>query len=116
MQNVVSSRLALVTAAVIAGSVVAGLAHAGATWVIWSESPEGSDLWSAVRTAPPAFESAEQCRRRAQEFNDLEVAFAKMQGAQAHDVFVCLPDTVDPRPEGALLLDTGKPAGPREEK
>ena len=76
-----------------------------AAWMLWVESPEGSDLWTKVTIGSPAFESAEECARRAQELNALEAAFAKMQAAQAHDLFTCLPDTVDPRPEGALLFD-----------
>ena len=82
-----------------------------AAWMLWVESPEGSDLWTKVTMGLPQFESAEECARRAQELNALEAAFAKMQGARIHDLFTCLPDTVDPRPEGALLLDPAKRKG-----
>lgn len=83
-------------------------------WLLWVETPAGSDLWTNVRMVQPRFESAEECHRRAQELNDFEVAFARMQRAEAYDLFACLPDTVDPRPEGALPLDTADPRRLRE--
>jgi hypothetical protein len=90
--------------ALIAVAVAAPTTAQG-DWMLWVESPEGSDLWTRVRIGPPTFAAEEECHRRARELNVLEAAFAKSQDAQAHDVFACLPDSVDPRPEGALLHD-----------
>jgi len=36
-----------------------------------------------------------------------------MESSEAHDLFSCLPDTVDPRPERALLHDTVDPREPK---
>jgi hypothetical protein len=90
-------------------AIAASGAAAEADYLLWVESPGGSDLWSRVRIRRDSYESAEECRRRAQELNDLEATFAKMQEAQAHDIFTCLPDTVDPRPEGALVNEVTTP-------
>jgi hypothetical protein len=99
-------RITTVVVVVTALALSLSFTPAECAWVLWTESPEGSDLWTTLRIPQPRFDSAEECHRRAQALNDLEVAFAKMQDAHAHDVFVCFPDTVDPRPEGALLLET----------
>ena len=102
-------RLRIVTALAVSWAFAQAFGSTEGAWLLWTETPAGSDLWSVVRIAQPTFDSAEECHRRAQELNDLEVAFARMQRAGAHALFACLPDTVDPRPEGALLL--GGPKG-----
>jgi hypothetical protein len=62
-------------------------AWAAEAWVLWVEAPVGSDQWSIAGLREARFKAKEECER--------------MTG-DARDVFTCLPDTVDPRPEGAL--------------
>jgi ABC-type glycerol-3-phosphate transport system substrate-binding protein len=85
-------------------SAVGTSASAEGSWVLWVETPVGSDSWAVAQIPEPRFKAKEDCERRAQELNTVELAIAKAEGAsgQAHDLFICLPDTVDPRPEGAL--------------
>jgi hypothetical protein len=92
---------------------VATSAATECAWVLWVEQPGGSDHWSIASIPGPRFKVKEECQRRAQDLNDLELTFSKMESAEAHDLFSCLPDTVDPRPEGALLHDTIDPRGPK---
>jgi hypothetical protein len=68
------------------------------------EAPAGSDQWNLAPIAEPKFKTEEDCQRRAQDLNDLELTIAKGErwGGEARDLFSCLPDTVDPRPEAAL--------------
>ena len=75
-----------------------------AEWVMWVEAPVGSDQWSIASVREPRFKAKEECERRAQTLNDSEATIAKMERmtGDSRDVFTCLPDTVDPRPEGAL--------------
>ena len=95
---------------------VATPAVAQSAWMLWMETPAGSDQWSTAHISEPRFKTKEDCQRRAQDFNDLELSIAKMErtGAEAGDLFTCLPDTVDPRPETALRPDTVDPRGPKE--
>ena len=88
---------------------------AQSAWVLWVEAPAGSDQWSIAHIPELRFETNEGCQRRAQDFNDLELSIAKMErtSAEAGDLFTCLPDTVDPRPERALRPDTVDPRGPK---
>jgi hypothetical protein len=73
-------------------------------WVLWVEAPVGSDQWSLPNIVEPKFKDKAECDRRAQHLNDVEASVAKMErvGDDSRDVFTCLPDTVDPRPESAL--------------
>jgi hypothetical protein len=95
---------------VILASTVAALllwpvgAWAEPAWVLWVEAPLGSDEWSVARIPQARFAVKDECDRRAQRLNESELAIAKMErsGGESRDVFTCLPDTVDPRPEGAL--------------
>ena len=91
-------------AAVIALNFAPIQASAAVTWVLWVETPVGSDQWNIASVAPSRFNAKDECERRARHLNDSERAIAKMERAtgEAGDLFSCLPDTVDPRPEGAL--------------
>lgn len=75
---------------------------------LWVESPVGSDQWSVASVPQPRFEGRNECQRLADDLSKFELTIAKMQGAtgEANDAFSCLPCTVDPRAEGALLHDT----------
>jgi len=75
-------------------------AHAECEWVLWVESPVGSDQWSIAPVPRPRFEAKVDCDRRAEALNDLERTVSKMErsAGEAHDLFTCLPCTVDPRP------------------
>ncbi len=84
-------------------------AQAERVWMLWVESPAGSDQWSLAPIAEPGFKTEEDCQRRAQDLNDFELTMAKGErwSGEAREIFSCLPDTVDPRPEAAL------PRGPK---
>jgi hypothetical protein len=79
---------------------IASSAHAHCEWVLWVESPVGSDQWSVARATQSAFEAKGDCDRRAEALNDLErtVATIERSTGEARDLFTCLPCTVDPRP------------------
>jgi hypothetical protein len=87
---------------IVVAVFVGSEAPAASEWVLWVESPAGSDQWSVARTSK--FNDKGECERRAQYLNDLELAVAQMgrMGRDARDMFHCLPSGVDPRPEGAL--------------
>ena len=78
--------------------------QAWAEWVMWVEAPLGSDQWSIASIPQPRFKAKGECEKRAQQLNDTERLLAKIERmtGESRDVFSCLPDTVDPRPEGAL--------------
>ncbi len=88
---------------------VTASASAERVWLLWVEAPAGSDQWSLAPIAEPKFKTEEDCQRRAQDLNDFELTIANGErwGGEARDLFTCLPDTVDPRPEAAL------PRGPK---
>jgi len=104
----------------MAGSIVLLLmltasALAECPWVLWVEAPMGSDQWSVVRIPQSDFRTREECQQHAADLNALEVTLTKGEfttGA-THDVFTCFPCTVDPRPEGALLLEGLDPRAPK---
>jgi hypothetical protein len=79
-------------------------ASAAEKWVLWVEAPAGSDQWSVASIPPSKFTAKDDCERRARYLNESERAIARMQRTtgESGDAFSCLPDTVDPRPEGAL--------------
>jgi hypothetical protein len=79
--------------------------------VLWVESPAGSDQWSVARVPQPRFTARGDCERQADHLNTFERTVAKMErvSGDTDDVFSCLPCTVDPRPEGALLYDKADP-------
>ncbi len=93
----------------------AASASAECAWVLWVEAPVGSDQWSVASVPESRFARRQDCQRRADDLNTFELTVAKMQGASgtATDAFSCLPCTVDPRPEGALVPDTVDPRGPK---
>jgi hypothetical protein len=70
------------------------------------ETPVGSDSWTVAHIPQPRFKTKEDCQRRPQELNTLEVAIAKAEGpsGQAHDLFICLHDDVDPRTGGNAAM------------
>lgn len=74
------------------------------SWVLWVEAPAGSDQWSITGTSTSTFTARDECERHALRLNEFEATIAKMERmtGDSRDVFTCLPDTVDPRPEGAL--------------
>lgn len=79
---------------------IAASAHAHCEWVLWVESPVGSDQWSVARATQSAFEAKGDGDRRAEALNDLERTVAEIERStgEARDLFTCLPRTVDPRP------------------
>ena len=79
-------------------------ASAAEIWVLWVEAPAASDQWSIASIPPSRFTVKDECERRARYLNESERAIARMQRTtgESGDAFSCLPDTVDPRPEGAL--------------
>jgi hypothetical protein len=76
----------------------------GQAWVLWVEAPVGSDQWSIAGTSASTFTAKDECERHALKLNEFEATIAKMERmiGDSRDVFTCLPDAVDPRPEGAL--------------
>ena len=97
----------LTSALLLAGpllGLVTTTASAEPSWVLWVETPASSDHWSVAAIPQPRFETREECERRAQGLNESEQLVARMERmtGDSRDVFSCLPDTVDPRPEGAL--------------
>jgi hypothetical protein len=86
------------------------------TWVLWVETPTGSDQWGIASVPQSRFTSKGDCQRRADDLNAFELTMHRMQGTggEAHDAYSCQPCTVDPRPEGALLYEGVTPRGPRE--
>jgi hypothetical protein len=100
-------RLTLLTLLCLLG--VATWASADGLWVLWVEAPAGSDQWSLAPVPETKFKAEADCQRHAQDLNEFELTRAKGErwGGEARDLFSCLPDTVDPRPEAAL------PRGPK---
>lgn len=78
-------------------------AWGGQAWVLWVEAPVGSDQWS-IATPASKFTAKDECERHALKLNEFELTIAKAERmtGDSRDLFTCLPDTVDPRPEGAL--------------
>jgi len=79
-------------------------ARGGQAWVLWVEAPVGSDQWSIARTSASKFTARGECERRALKLAEFEATIARMERmtGDSRDMFTCLPDSVDPRPEGAL--------------
>ena len=73
-------------------------------WVLWVETPIGSDQWNIVSISKSRFKAMEECEEQARKLNEFELTIAKMERmtGDSRDLFTCLPDTVDPRPESAL--------------
>lgn len=90
-------------------------ASAECAWVLWVEAPVGSDQWSIASVPQTRFTVSKDCQRFADDLNVFELTMRKMHGASAdaRDEFSCLPCTVDPRPEGALLHEGATPRGPK---
>jgi hypothetical protein len=76
----------------------------GQAWVLWVEAPVGSDQWSIAGTSASKFTARDECERHALKLNEFEATIARMERmtGDSRDMFTCLPDSVDPRPEGAL--------------
>ena len=108
MTGALSSLLATLCFLVFAAPF-APSSSADGMWLLWVEAPAGSDQWSLAPIPGPKFKAEEDCQRWARDLNDLELTIAKGEGwsGQARDLFSCLPDSVDPRPEAAL------PHGPK---
>ena len=89
-------------------------ASAECAWVLWVETPQGSDQWSIASAPQARFDAKEECQRRADDLNVFERSMARMQRAtgEANDAYSCFSCTVDPRPEGALTHEgaTSRPA------
>ena len=90
-------------------------AFAECGWVLWVEAPVGSDQWSIASVPQTRFTASKDCQRFADDLNVFERTMGQMHGTggDARDEFSCLPCTVDPRPEGALLHEGATPRGPR---
>jgi hypothetical protein len=95
--------------------LVPATASAECPWVLWVEAPVGSDQWSIASVPQPRFTASKDCQRFADDLNAFELSMHKMQGSggEARDEFSCLPCTLDPRPEGALLHEGATPPGPK---
>jgi len=68
------------------------------------------------RESPPgSLHTRKECERQADNLIAFERTVARMQRVSCDtiDAFSCLPCTVDPRPEGALLHDNADPRGPK---
>ena len=90
-------------------------ASAECPWVLWVEAPVGSDQWSIASVPQTRFTASKDCQRSADDLNAFERTMGQMHGTggEARDEFSCLPCTVDPRPEGALLHEGATPRGPK---
>ncbi len=84
-------------------------------WVLWVETPTGSDHWNIANVPQSRFTAKVDCQRRADDLNAFELTMHRMQGTggEAHDAYSCQPCTVDPRPEGALLYEGVDARGPK---
>jgi len=84
-------------------------------WVLWVETPTGSDQWNIASAPQSRFATKGDCQPRADDLNAFELTMHRMQGTggEAHDAYSCQPCTVDPRPDGALLYEGEAPRGPR---
>ena len=91
------------------------MAFGEGAWVLWVEAPVGSDQWSIASVPQTRFTASKDCQRFADELNAFDLTMHKMQGAsgEARSEFSCLPSTVDPRPDGALLHEGTTPHGPK---
>jgi len=76
-------------------------------WVLWAETPTGSDQWATATVPQSHFPAKEDCQRRADDLSAFESTLHRMHGTggEAHDAYSGQPCTVDPRPEGALLYE-----------
>ena len=85
-------------------------------WVLWVETPTGSDQWNVASVPQSRFAAKGDCQRRADDLNAFELTMHRMQGSrgEAHDAYSCQPCTVDPRPEGAILYEGVGPRSPKE--
>ena len=83
--------------------------------MLWVEAPVGSDQWSIASVPQTRFTASKDCQRFADDLNAFEQTVHKMHGAsgEARSEFSCLPCTVDPRPDGALLHEGANPRGPK---
>jgi hypothetical protein len=91
---------------VLCGSFLfAASVRADCPWVLWVEAPVGTDQWSVAQVPEARFGLKPDCERQAQALNAFEalVASGERHSGPARDQFSCLPCTVDPRPESALL-------------
>lgn len=95
--------------------VLAPLSAGECPWVLWVEAPVGSDQWSIASVPQTRFTASKDCQRFADDLNAFELTMHKMHGSsgEARSEFSCLPCTVDPRPEGALLHEGATPLGPK---
>ena len=89
------------------------MAFAECEWVLWVEGPVGSDQWSVASGPQSRFTASKECQRVAADLNANELTMVKGQGTSSdtRDEFSCLPCTVDPRPEAALLHEGLIPRG-----
>jgi hypothetical protein len=82
-------------------------------WVLWVETPLGSDQWSVPDTPETRFSEKATCQHRADDLNAFVATMDRGHrvGGGAHDAFTCVPCTVDPRSEAALLYEGASPRG-----
>lgn len=95
-----------VSAAVLCGTLsLAASVRADCPWVLWVEAPAGSDQWSIAHVPEARFGLKPDCERQAERLNAFEALLASGErpSGALRDQFSCLPCTVDPRPESALL-------------
>ena len=86
-----------------------GTASAECAWVLWSNAatlPSGPDYWGVIVAyssddgGKAACEAFAKNARKLEENNDL----VRRTGRN----YVCLPDTIDPREEGEMILVAGQ--------
>jgi hypothetical protein len=89
--------------------ILAGATSAGAecAWVLWVESPMGSNQWSLSTSVTFVFNKRDQCERSARMALDAKVKRVEEEKKQwggrvsPDEFWACLPDTIDPRgPKG----------------
>jgi hypothetical protein len=79
--------------------------HAGAdsAWVLWTAAPVASDQWSIASVPKSRFTAKDECDQHADRLI-LRRPWRKMERitGDSRDLFTCLLDDVDSRPEGVL--------------
>lgn len=83
------------------------LAEAACAWVLWVESPMGSNQWKVSTSLKFVYEKRDECERHAQAALDAKIRRVedeeKKFGRRLSETefWTCLPDTMDPRgPKG----------------
>ena len=110
-----TTRFRCIVLALVSLLALATSAYAECAWVLWVETPTGSDQWSVASVPQSRFTARADCQRHADDLNAFEETMHRMHGAggDARDAYRCQPCSVDPRPEGALRYEGAAPRGPK---